>query len=258
MYRLLIVEEDAHCREALLHNDWTGLGFENTCYATGFDEGLDLALLRQPQVVLIGMTLGDRRGYELAAQLAAMEQPPLCCLMAAHADIHEVRRAMRAGCRDLLKRPPEPLALREFLEWAAVTELPSARPTADTGKELDPVLGREYASFGSVTNKILSAVRANYRVSLSLTAIARRSDMSSKYIGRVFLKETGMRFTDYLMAYRMLEAKRLILSTTEKISVISGMVGYSQQNNFYIHFRQYFGVSPSSLRNVTTMEEAIP
>ena len=50
------------------------------------------------------------------------------------------------------------------------------------------------------------------------------------------------------MAYRMLEAKRLIVNTREKISVIAGMVGYSQLNNFYTQFRDYFGVSPSSLR----------
>lgn len=51
------------------------------------------------------------------------------------------------------------------------------------------------------------------------------------------------------MAYRMLEARKLILSTQEKISVIANMVGYVQQNNFYTHFRNYFGVSPSALRN---------
>ena len=29
----------------------------------------------------------------------------------------------------------------------------------------------------------------------------------------------------------------------------------NQLNNFYIHFRNYFGVSPSSLRNFETMTE---
>ena len=80
--------------------------------------------------------------------------------------------------------------------------------------------------------------------------------MSSKYIGRVFLRDTGLRFTEYLMAYRMLEARRLIVGTQEKISVIAGMVGYTQLNNFYIHFKNYFNASPSSLRHFDTEESS--
>jgi AraC-like DNA-binding protein len=79
--------------------------------------------------------------------------------------------------------------------------------------------------------------------------------MSSKYIGRIFLKDTGMKYSEYLMAYRLLEAKRLIINTNEKISVIAGMVGYSQLNNFYTQFRNYFGVSPSSLRQFDDIQK---
>ncbi len=80
--------------------------------------------------------------------------------------------------------------------------------------------------------------------------------MSSKYIGRVFLKETGMKFSEYLMSYRMLEAKKRIIHTREKISVIAASVGYVQMNNFYIHFKNYFGVSPSALRNSESIRES--
>ena len=73
--------------------------------------------------------------------------------------------------------------------------------------------------------------------------------MNSKYIGRVFLKDTGMKFTEYLMAYRMLEARRLIKNTQENIAVIASMVGYSHSNNFYVHFKSYFGCSPGTLRD---------
>ena len=65
-----------------------------------------------------------------------------------------------------------------------------------------------------------------------------------------------MRFTEYLMAYRMLEARRLIMTTGEKISVIAGLVGYSQLNNFYIHFRSYFGISPGAMRSYDPLAES--
>lgn len=73
-------------------------------------------------------------------------------------------------------------------------------------------------------------------------------NMSSKYIGRVFLKDTGLKFTEYLMVYRMYTAKRLIETTRERISDIVVKVGYSQPNNFYVHFNRLFGYSPNALR----------
>ena len=116
------------------------------------------------------------------------------------------------------------------------------------------MLGVPYSSFGKLTNKILLAARTDFRESPTLTSIAQDLEMSSKYIGRVFLRETGLRFTEYLTAYRMTEARRLIVNTGEKVSVIAGMVGYPQLNNFYTHFRQYFGVSPSAMRGAHRKE----
>ena len=60
-----------------------------------------------------------------------------------------------------------------------------------------------------------------------MTNIAEIFNMSSKYIGRIFLKDTGIKFSEYLTAYRMIQARRLIENTQEKISVIANMVGYS-------------------------------
>lgn len=63
------------------------------------------------------------------------------------------------------------------------------------------------------------------------------------------MKDTGIKFSEYLTAYRMIQARRLIENTQEKISVIANMVGYSQLNNFYVHFKNYYNISPSTLRN---------
>ena len=113
---------------------------------------------------------------------------------------------------------------------------------------MDPVLRTEYGKLSRITNKIILIVKSNYRRGLSLTSIAEMLNMSSKYIGRVFLQDTGMKFSAYLTAYRMIQAKRLIENSQEKISVVASMVGYSQLNNFYVHFKNYFHISPGALR----------
>lgn len=253
MYRALIVDKPQVCRELVGMVDWGALGFDSVLTAHSLPDAVEQASFQQPHVALVGMDVGENMGFEFVSMLRELGLPTVCCLLTNHPGTHDLRRAMRSGCRDVLRRPPDPLSLKEFLEWAVVEELRgSASP--DSASDRDPVLGVSCQSFSKLTNRILLAVRADFRSSLSLTAIAQSMEMSSKYIGRVFLRETGLRFTEYLTAYRMLEARRLIVNTGEKVSVIAGMVGYPQLNNFYTHFRQYFGVSPSAMRGAPRKE----
>lgn len=250
MYRLLIADSDPDVRDDIrMALDWKALGFDSIVTAASYSEALDRCIDLLPHLILISVELGDTKGYELAANLRSAGIRTLFGMMSETENPEDMRLAMQAGALDYLRRPVDPRELRLFAERMVVNELGGTLPESQViRQEMDPVLQRSYMDLSKITNKIILYIRSNYRHSLSLTGIAAVFSMSSKYIGRVFLRDTGLKFTEYLMAYRMLEARRLITTTSEKISVVADMVGYSQLNNFYIHFRNYFGVSPSSLR----------
>ena len=217
---------------------------------------VDLALDQHPQLVLVNAEIEGGKGYELIHQLRSAGSSALFCLLSRRNTRDELHRALRCGARECLHLPLQEDSLREFTEWVLTQELGGALPQEQLSpNKQDPVLQRDYSEFSRITNKILLLVHNDYASSLSLTSIAEQFNMSNKYIGRIFLKDTGLRFTEYLMAYRMLEAKRLIMTTGEKISVIASLVGYSQLNNFYIHFRSYFGISPGIMRSYDPLAE---
>ena len=251
MYRLLIVDSrQAVCDRIRSLLDWSTYGFTSVLTATSYPEAVDIAVDLKPHIALVSLQLGDQPGYDLARQLRAAGMKTIFCVMADTEDPRHMRSAMQCGVRDYLPCPVKAQALQEFVERTISEDLHGSLPhhTAHS-QDTDPVLGLEFSRLSSTTRKIILYIMGNYRHSLSLTSIAEGFNMSGKYIGRVFLKDTGIRFTEYLMSYRMIEARHLIVSTQEKISVIARMVGYSQLNNFYIHFKNYFGVSPSSLRH---------
>ena len=260
MYRLLIVDTNRDsCQSTKTLLDWSRYGFSCVMSAYSFAEAVSKAIDMQPHVAIIDVKLGDQWGYDLAAQLRSMGMKTVFCMTSDKEDPHHLRKSMQAGAQDYLLKPPKIKELRSFIERTIVRELHGTLPESVAAKpETDPVLNKEYTCFSRITNKIILFVQSNYHHSPSLTSIAESFNMSSKYIGRIFLKDTGIKYTDYLMAYRMLEAKRLIINTREKISVIAGMVGYSQLNNFYTQFRNYFGISPSSLRQYDDVYEAEP
>lgn len=257
MYRLLIADSDPMDQEVVCSMlDWMSYGFDTTFQAGSYAEVVSLVLDRRPHLVLVNAELEGGKGFQLIRHLRQAGSNAVFCLLSRRNTRDELHRALRCGARECLHMPVQEDALREFVEWTIVEELGGLLPQdSSAAARQDPVLHREYTEFSRITNKILLMVHSEYSGSLSLTSIAAKLSMSGKYIGRVFLRDTGMRFSDYLMAYRMLEARRLIVTTREKISVIAGLVGYSQLNNFYTHFRSYFGISPGTMRSYDPLAE---
>lgn len=250
MYRLLIVDEtmeQCEATKALLR--WGVYGISSVITATSYVEAVDKAMDLNPHVVLVNVRLGNHQGWELVEHLRSIGLKAAYCMLSDDNAPDLIRESMRSGAQDFLLRPLQSREMRAFLERNLACCPKNKSGSASEDDEVDPVLGVAYSSLSKITNKIILVVRSNYRSPQTLISIAENLNMSSKYIGRVFLKDTGIKFSEYLMAYRMLEAKRLIVSSQEKISAIAGMVGYVQLNNFYIHFKNYFGVSPSALRN---------
>lgn len=257
MYRLLIVDDEKDIRENLRYLlDWEKFGITAVLTADSFAHAVDLAVDFKPQIALVDVNLGDHYGYELVSRLREMGFDTCFCMISGYDDFVHIQRSMKAGARDYLLKPIRVRELEAYLERTIVRELGGTlgeqkAPSA----ELDPVVNRPYKGFSNITNKMILMVKNDYGANLSLTSISEKFNMSSKYIGRVFLNDTGLKFSEYLMVYRMQTARYMVENTREKISFIISQVGYSQQNNFYVHFKRIFGVSPGDLRRSRGIEE---
>lgn len=251
MYRLLIAHEDPEvCTKLLRALDWRRYGFTGIATAGSYVEAVNKILDQPPHVCLTGEKLCTRLGCEMLSQFRRQGIKTVFAVVSASRDPELMRRAMQAGARDFLCIPVDPKELRSFAERTVVMDLGGRLPQrGGVPEKLDPVLRVDCQSMSKLTNKILLYTSNYYRQPLSLVHLAEVFKMSSKYMGRVFLQDTGMKYSEYLMAYRMLEARKLVVGTQNKISVIASMVGYSQLNNFYIHFKRYFGASPGDLRH---------
>lgn len=247
MYRLLIADGSAQVRSdlrALL--PWRSYGFETVAEADSYAAAVDRALDTRPHVALVALELGERSGIDLIGRLLTAGLRTAFCVLAGSDDPALILRAMRAGARDYLLTPPDAGEVCAFLERA----LPGCTGGGTAGDPgLDPVLRLDPAQLSPLVNKILLMARDGLDASpVTLTAIAEALHMNSKYLGQVFLRETGMKLSEYVTACRMERAGRLIAGTSEKISVIANTVGYSQPNRFYVHFKRHFGVSPGAMR----------
>jgi AraC family transcriptional regulator len=83
---------------------------------------------------------------------------------------------------------------------------------------------------------------------LTIAAIADELEMSQYYFSRLFKQSIGMSPYRYVMEQRIEAAKHLLRKTPLPISVISDQVGFSNQNQLTIQFRNLTGTTPSNYR----------
>lgn len=83
---------------------------------------------------------------------------------------------------------------------------------------------------------------------VTLSKLANHFNLSTSYLSRILKKKTNKNFLELLQDIRMEMAKKMLLTTDDKIEIIALKVGY--QNSYYFTklFKAKFGCLPSELR----------
>lgn len=105
---------------------------------------------------------------------------------------------------------------------------------------------RRQCSHEMVKN-ILESVEKQLAEDLSLHSFSERLFVNPSYLSRLFKKETGESFSNYVLSRRMERAKEL-LAAGAKVYDAASSVGYQDVSYFAKVFRKYFGVAPSDLK----------
>ena len=105
--------------------------------------------------------------------------------------------------------------------------------------------------YSKIVFDTLRTVKAQYAdMNLSLQYLAEEFGVNTAYLGRIFKKETGISFANYLNSCRVEAAVRLLKETNKKGSDIYKLVGFSNYNYFYIVFKKLTGKNPMEIRDM--------
>ena len=89
---------------------------------------------------------------------------------------------------------------------------------------------------------------SNYKNDISLDDVSREVDISPYYFSKIFKKETGENFIEYLTNIRIEKAKELLENTDMSMKEICIEVGYSNPNYFSRSFKKNVGVTPTEYK----------
>ena len=106
----------------------------------------------------------------------------------------------------------------------------------------------EYSYSLLVRNSLAEVEKSYANCDMSLAWLAEKYQVNTAYLGRIFRKECGTSFTDYLNEYRVQKAKELLQNIALKGQDVAEQTGFVNYNYFYITFKKITGKTPTEFR----------
>lgn len=106
----------------------------------------------------------------------------------------------------------------------------------------------------NIANQMVKLIHERYDQKISLESCAVELNFHPVYLSRVFKKEMGINFSEYLAEYRMNIAKTWLETTSWNLSEISDRINYSNTTAFIRTFRKIVGMTPGQYREQNKKE----
>ena len=112
----------------------------------------------------------------------------------------------------------------------------------------DILVRSETVSTRQTILRAAESLRKNYQKELCLTDLLAEAHMSKSYFLRLFRRYMGTTPYNYLINFRITQAKELLVLTDHSISAIAREVGFGDASNFSTRFANATGQSPLQYR----------
>ena len=95
----------------------------------------------------------------------------------------------------------------------------------------------------------VTLLQQNFKNDITLTQIAKECSLSPEHLSRMFKKETGFGFCEYLNLLRLQKAEALLKQSEGlSISQIACKCGFNDSNYFSVKFKEMYGISPKKVQ----------
>lgn len=105
------------------------------------------------------------------------------------------------------------------------------------------------ATFSPNISRVIKHVEDNYSEPICVSSICKDFNMNKCYFCRLFKKETGITFIQYLNNFKIEKSKELLKNTNLSLLEVAFEVGFSNQSYFSTIFKKITGTTPLDYRN---------
>ena len=108
---------------------------------------------------------------------------------------------------------------------------------------------KAHASISNIyIDTAIEYIKNNFQSQITLDDVAKICAVSSEHMSRIFKKETGYGFSEYLTFVRLQHAEYLLKNTNLSVTETANQCGFSDSNYFSVVFKKNYKKSPTEVK----------
>ena len=234
MLKVVIVEDEYMAQTGLGHLiEKINPEYHIAGYADNGCDGMVLVKEVKPDIVITDIKMPRMNGLEMIESLRKIHMDCLFVILSGYAEFSYAQQGISLGVTDYLLKPVTVQKIKDLMERLEKKLKPACRETK-----------KEAAVYSLLVTKVIGYIHEHYQDKLTLDDLAEKYKVTPEYLSRMFSREVGRPFVNYLKEYRIGKAKEMLQKGNRKIYEIAFEAGYSDVKYFCRVFKEGTGVSP--------------
>lgn len=239
MSGILIVEDEDIEREflATIVAKEVGQSLAIWTCITG-NQAIELAKEKRPSIIFMDILIPEKDGLSALKIIKTFLPEVKVVVLSAFSDFSYAQKAIELNVNKYLLKPANP---REII--ASLNELIALSATVEKNQAVIP----DYQGF---IKEAILFIQKKYTEPLTLEIVSAHVFMTPQYFSRVFKKEVGLSYTDYVNNLRVKQACKLLKATDYPSYRISTECGFNDPSYFNRVFCNQMGITPIKYRKL--------
>ena len=198
---------------------------------------------KQPNVLITDIKMPEYSGLDLIEKIREKDKNLYIIILSGYGSFKYAQRAIRSGVYRYLTKPTNP---RELISVLREIELKIEGGNRTVSKSEE----KESVEVGNLLiRKALDYIELHYAEKIGLKTLSDALYISPNYFSDLFRRHMKVKFSDFLIEYRLKKACILLKKPEYKVSEISEMVGFRDSTYFSTVFKKTYNLTPLEYKN---------
>ncbi len=241
--KIMIVDDEPKIRRGMKTLLEEQDGFEVIgIYDNAMSSLLDMAE-KQPNVLITDIKMPEYSGLDLIEKIREKDKNLYIIILSGYGSFKYAQRAIRSGVYRYLTKPTNP---RELISVLREIELKIEGVNRTVSKSEE----NESVEVGNLLiRKALDYIELHYAEKIGLKTLSDALYISPNYFSDLFRRHMKVKFSDFLIEYRLKKACILLKKPEYKVSEIAEMVGFRDSTYFSTVFKKTYNLTPLEYKN---------
>ena len=198
---------------------------------------------KQPNVLITDIKMPEYSGLDLIEKIREKDKNLYIIILSGYGSFKYAQRAIRSGVYRYLTKPTNP---RELISVLREIELKVEGVNRTVSKSEE----KESVEVGNLLiRKALDYIELHYAEKIGLKTLSDALYISPNYFSDLFRRHMKVKFSDFLIEYRLKKACILLKKPEYKVSEIAEMVGFRDSTYFSTVFKKTHNLTPLEYKN---------